>query len=393
MSLPGVKIIIGNGGLGRTAITEDGVAGLIVTGAAVAGKLELNKPYTLASTRDMVSLGITAETNFLAHKDITAFYAAAGEGAELHLMVVAEATTLTAMCTLTPNSPLCRLIDSAAGRIRLVGVNKIASAEEIAENTQGIDKDTVTAVSAAHLTAESYAKNIAPFRVFVAAPAFDETSEDLFKPREAGSNRSAVVLASDDTAKKTAAVGMVLGRAAKAEPQQSLGRVKDGAIAAKLYLTNGKSHTEMVSMAATLHDAGYIIPISYPTKNGAYLNGNPMASSIEDDYSELNLGRVIDKAMIVAYNTYISEIMDNILISEDGTLAPGICVSYSGMLENAVMASMAGQVSSFSVSIDSKQNVLSSGVLEIQCKIVPLATLQQIVVNLAFENPALKSVE
>lgn len=391
MSLPAVKVIVGNGGLGRTAITEDGVAGLIVTGKAVSGKLELNKPYTLTSTRDMVALGITAENNFLAYKDITAFYAAAGEGSELHLAVVAEATTLTSMCTLEPASPLCRLIDSAGGRIRLVGVNKIAPAEYTSEAAAGIDGDTVTAVSEAHKTAESYAKNIAPFRVFVAAPAFDETSETLFKPREAGSNRAAVVLASDDAVGKSAAVGMVLGRAAKAEPQQSLGRVKDGAIAAKLWLTNGKSFAEMASLSATLHDAGYIIPISYPTKNGAYLNGNPMASSIEDDYSELNLGRVIDKAMIVAYNTYISEIMDNILISEDGTLAPGVCVSYSGMLENAVTASMNGQISSFNVSIDSKQNVLSSGVLEIQCKIVPLATLQQIVVNLAFENPALKT--
>lgn len=130
---------------------------------------------------------------------------------------------------------------------------------------------------------------------------------------------------------------------------------------------------------------------SYPTKNGAYLNGNPMAAPVTDDYSELNLGRIIDKATVVVYSTYISEIMDNIQISEDGTIAPGVCVAFSSMIDNAIASTMGSQISSFSASIDSKQNVLSTGALAINCKIVPLATLQEINVMLAFDNPALKS--
>lgn len=52
-----------------------------------------------------------------------AFYTAAGDGAELHLLVVDEAKKLTDICSMGDGSPLKKLIDSAAGRIRLVGIN------------------------------------------------------------------------------------------------------------------------------------------------------------------------------------------------------------------------------------------------------------------------------
>lgn len=390
MALPNVSITLGSGGLGRVATTDDGVAGLILTGAEVTDKLELNKRYQLSGTSDLEKLGITEATNPLAYKEVRAFYSQTGEGAELHLLIVAAATTLTAMCDSTAGSPLCKLIDSTGGRIRIVGVNKLTPKEYEAVTTQGIDADAITAGDAAHKTAESYAKQIRPFRILLPAPLFKEDSDDLFAPAESSYNRVAYLLASDDEVNKSAAIGMVLGRAAKVEPQQSLGRVKDGSLAPSLNLTNGKTFIEMGGMAGTLHAAGYIIPVSYPTKNGAYLNGNPMATPVTDDYSELNLGRIIDKATVVTYSTYISEIMDNIQINEDGTISAGVCVSFAGMIENAIAASMGSQISSFSVEIDSKQNVLSTGALQINCKIVPLATLKEINVLLAFDNPASK---
>lgn len=391
MALPNVNISLGNGNLGRINASTDGVAGMVLTGAAVADKLQLNKHYLLGSTREMTTLGIEAQANPLADKEIRAFYAQAGEGAELHIVIVAEATTLTHMCDPADGSPLGKLIDGAGGRIRIVGVNKIAPELYEADVEQGIDKDAITAAEKAQQTTLNYAKSIKPFRLLMPAPAFDKDCEALFKPRQSSYNRVAFVLASDDSTKNSAAIGMLLGRAAKVEPQQSIGRVKDGSMATTLNLTNGSSYLDMASMANLLHDAGYIIPIGYPTKNGAYLNGNPMAAPMTDDYSELNLGRIIDKATVVAYDTYISEILDNISVSTDGTLSPGVCVSFASMLENAVQSAMGTQISSFTVSINPNQNVLSTGVLEIQCKIVPLATLQEIKVNLAFENPALKS--
>lgn len=390
MPLPNVNIKLGNGNLGQTSATDDGISGLILTGKAVEGKLELNKHYQLSSTRDLKGLGLMEDTNPFAVKEIKAFYAQAGEGAELHLLIVSEATTLTAMCDPADNSPLRRLIDAAAGRIRLVGINKLPPAEYEADTTQGIDADAITAAANAQKVAESYANQIRPFRLLLPAPAWTGSTDSLFKPTESSYNRVAFILASDGviTGTYTAAVGMILGRAAAMEPQQSIGRVKSGSLAADGYYTSGDNYLEKSGLAESLNDAGYIIFINYTAKNGCYLNGDQMAAPLSDDYGQLHLGRIIDKAMIIAYTTYISEILENIAVDEKGSLSTGACKSFEGMIENAIAGNMGNQISSFTAYVNPAQNVLSTGKLEIDCKLVPLGVLREIQVNLSFENPA-----
>ncbi len=391
MGLPKVNIKLGNGNLGQSSATDDGVAGLILTGKAVEGQLELNKSYQLSSTRDLATLGITEENNPLAFKEIRAFYAQTGESAELHFLMVSEATMLTAMCDPADGSPLRKLIDSAAGRIRLVGVNKLPSEEYEADLAQGIDGDAISAAEKAQQTADDYAGQIRPFRLLLPAPAWNGSTENLYKPSESSYNRIAFVLASDGAIGEAypAAIGMILRRAAAMEPQQSIGRVKSGAIASTGYFTSGNSYLEKSGMVESLNDAGYILFIGLTAKNGCYLNGAPMAAPASDDYNQLHLGRVIDKAMIIAYTTYISEILENIAVDEDGSLPSGACKSFEGMIENAVNSEMGSQISSFSAYVNPNQNILSTGKLEIDCKLVPMGVLREITVNLSFDNPAL----
>lgn len=390
MGLPKVKINLGNGNLGQTSITDDGIAGMILTGRAVDGTLELNKHYQLSSTRDLKGLGITEENNPLAAKEIKAFYAQAGDGAELHLLVVSEATTLATMCDPADGSPLRKLIDAAAGRIRLVGINKLTPAEYEADTTQGIDADAITAAANAQQTADDYAGQIRPFRLLLPAPGWTGTTENLYKPAESSYNRVAFILASDGAiaGEYSAAVGMILGRAAAMEPQQSIGRVKSGSLTPEGYFTSGDNYLDKIGMAESLNDAGYIFFTSYTAKNGCYLNGDGMAAPASDDYGQLHLGRIIDKAMVIAYTTYISEILENIAVDEKGNLPVGACKNFEGMIENAVAANMGNQIGSFTAYVDPSQNILSTGKLEIDCKLVPLGVLREIQVNLSFENPA-----
>lgn len=385
--LPNVKITVSNGNLGRVAPSDDGVAGLVLTGEAVAGKLTLNKPYLLNSTRDLITLGVTSETNYLVDKEVKAFFAQAGEGSELHLVVVSNATTMTQICAASAESPLSKLIESAAGRIRLVGINKVTPAEYVSEETQGIDSDAITAMQAAQECAESFTERVYPFRLLIAASGWTGSTESLFKPSEANCNRVAMVLASDDEG-KSAAIAQVLGRAARIEPQQSLGRVLDNQIATKGWYTDGSEMLDKAGLGNALHDAGYIFYRSFPRRNGCYLNGSPMCAPVTDDFSTLHNGRIIDKAVIVAYSTYISQIQDNVQIASDGTLNIAVCKSYEGMIDNAVGVAMKGQISGFESYVDPAQNVLSSGTLEIVCGVTPLGVLDQIKVNLSLTNPA-----
>lgn len=393
MNLPNVNIVIGNGNMGNISLSDDGIAGLILTGAAVANKLELNKVYVLGSTLELAKLGITAETNPLAHKEITAFYNVAGEGAELHLLVVGEATTLTQMCSQDADSPLRKLVNSAAGRIRLVGINRNTPADYEMTAEKGLDADVITAIASAHTVAEDFLTSIAPFRVLLPALGWDGQTDNLYKPREGSYNRVSVVMASDGKfgASKlySAAIGQVLGRAAKISVHQNLGRVRDGAIAPKGYLTDGKTPEEHFSLMNLLEDAGYIFYRTFVGKNGYYLNGDATATDLADDYCFLSSGRVIDKAMVVTYRTYIDDILDNIQVDPaKGTIPVSICKSFEASIIRAVNTSMGDEMSSFTAYIDPNQNILANGQMTITCKIVPLATLREITVNLSLNNPA-----
>lgn len=392
MNLPNVNIVIGNGNMGNISLSDDGIAGLILTGAAVANKLELNKVYVLGSTLELAKLGITAETNPLAHKEITAFYNVAGEGAELHLLVVGEATTLTQMCSQAADSPLRKLVNSAAGRIRLVGINRNTPADYEMTAEKGLDADVITAIASAHAVAEDFLTSIAPFRVLLPALGWDGQTDSLYKPREGSYNRVSVVMASDGKfgASKlySAAIGQVLGRAAKISVHQNLGRVRDGAIAPKGYLTDGKTPEEHFSLMNLLEDAGYIFYRTFVGKNGYYLNGDATATDLADDYCFLSSGRVIDKAMVVTYRTYIDDILDNIQVDPaKGTIPVSICKSFEASIIRAVNTSMGDEMSSFTAYIDPNQNILANGQMTITCKIVPLATLREITVNLSLNNP------
>ena len=391
MPRPSVNITLGNGNLARVATSSDGIAGMVLTGKAVPAKLELNKHYQLNSARDLDTLGIAASDNPLAYKEVRAFYQQAGNGAELHLVVVSEATTLTAMCD-PADGPLHTLIDGSGGRISIVGVNKIAPDGYSPDLDQGIDGDAITAAEKAQATAEDYATTrIWPFRVLMPAPAWSGTTEGLYKPREGSYNRVHFVIASDEATGRSAAVGQALGRAAFIEPHQSLGRVMDGAVASAGYATNGKTYLETAGLADALYDAGYILYVGYPGRNGVYFSGDSAAAPLSDDYSELYLGRIVDKAIRVVYDTYISSILDNIIFEKDGTLPLGACVSYQGVVTNAIASAMGGQISDFEAYVDPRQNVLSSGQFNIECGISPQGVLRTINVNLGFTNPALKN--
>lgn len=393
MGLGNVNIKLENGSLGRVAVLDDGVAGLILTGKAVTDKLELNKVYLFSSSRDLTIHGVTEENNPLLYKEVSAFHEQAGDGAELHVIVVSEATTLAQMCAVDDGSPLKKLIDHAAGRIRLVGVNKLPPAEYSADTEQGIDGDVITAAAVAQNVAESYRDKINPFRLFLPALAWNGSTESLFKPREGSYNRVGFVLAADKKIGDVAspAVSRVLGRAARIPVNHSIARVKDGTIAADGFLADGKTPEEDAGMLDALHDAGYIIYRTFVGKNGYYLNDDCMAAPLSDDYSNLNLGRVIDKAILIAHAAYVDEIQDSIEVDDNGQLPQYLCTYFEANMENAVAANMQNEISSFNCYIDPKQNILSTGMMNVNCKIVPRGILKEINVTLGFNNPALKS--
>lgn len=393
MALPNVNITLGNGNIGTVTLSDDGIAGLILTGTAVATKLDLNKVYVLYSSNDLLKLGITKENNPLAYKDIVAFYKSAGDGAELHLLVVSEATTLTQICSTEPGSALQKLVDSATGRIRVVGINRNPPAEYTPTIEKCIDGDVITAINNAQSVAQSYTTKIAPFVVLIPAIGWDGKTEELYQPREGSYNCVSVVLASDgkygNSKLYSAAIGQVLGRTAKSPVNISIARVKDGAITADGFLTNGETPDENYNLWNILHDAGYLFYRNYIGKNGYYLNDDATAVATTDDYHRLCLVRVIQKAVVICYKTYIDEILDSVQVdSDNGQLPAPLCKAFEQSVIRAINTNMADEISGFTAFIDPKQDLITSGALRVQCKVIPTALIKEINVDLSFNNPS-----
>ncbi|MFI3322091.1 MAG: DUF2586 family protein [Rikenellaceae bacterium] len=391
--LPNVNITLGNGNIGTVTLSDDGISGLILTGTAVTDTLSLNKVYTLSSASDLVKLGITETNNPLVYKEIVGFYTTAGDGAELHLLVVSEATTLTQMCAITAGSPLQKLIDSTAGRIRIVGLNRNPPSTYEPTEKNCLDGDVITAVAAAQVLAESYMAKIAPFVVLLPALGWDGETDGLYQPREGSYNNVSVVMASDgifgESEYYSAAIGQVVGRAASSAVNISIGRVKDGSIAAEGYFTDGNTPEDDYSLWNTLHDAGYIFYRTYIGKNGYYLNDDATCVATTDDYHRLCLTRVIQKAVVICYKTYIDEILDSVQVDADtGQIPTALCKYYEQNVIKAINTNMEDEISGFTAYVDPAQDLITSGALEIQCKIVPTALLKEINVDLSFYNPS-----
>lgn len=388
--LPRVLVALGSGNLGAVNATMDGVAGLVLSGTAVEGKIALNEAKQIFSLKDLDPLGITSENNELAYKDVKAFYQVAGDGAELWMILFSDSMNLADVVDgAEADRPVSKLLDAASGRIRLLGCNKKLPSGYVPTATNGIDQDVENALVKLQANLNSYATQYKPVRAFLPGLAWIGSGEGLVNLRQNSQNRCAVVLGAD-TPDGLAAIGLTLGVAASRQVHRNIGRVKDGAVLATAWLTDGSNAGAKENLWPLLHENGFIFFRSYQGKNGFYFNDDPMCAPASDDYASLALGRVIDKAIVIAYTTYVDELLDNVEIDQAGKLPASTCKYFEGRINNAVNSLMAGEISNFRSFVDPDQNVLSTSRLAVVGGITPLGTLREIVFNLGFENPALE---
>lgn len=398
MSLPKVEIKIQNGQLGQTLQTDDGIAGMILTGSAVADKklgdetveqIKLNKPRQLFNLRDAEALGITAlGENAFAHGQIQKFYEEAQPGAVLWIMLVDGKVSMTQACDpLGPYAPA--LEDASQRKIKLLAVSTKASTSSSADPVSGLDADVSTAVEKAQDLADNYAEHYRPFRVILDGKCFSGVPADLKDYTEDDKNRVCLFLCNDDKNSKNADVGTLAGRLAAIPVQRNIGRLKDGALEAKkMYFTDGKSVDFYQDAWEQIHDKGYIICRTYTGKSGYFFADDPTLTSPADDCNSLARGRVIDKVIELTYATYVNELLDEIPLDEYGNINPVIVKSWQNMIENAIDLTMTakGEVSSVKAYINPDQLILETGRTRINLRILPVGYNKIIEVELGFDK-------
>ena len=390
MGFPKVEIEVQNGQLGQTEGTEDSVAGLIAFDTAKVG-IGSNEPKQVFSLKEVEELGFNKINTVYEHAK--QFYSQAGEGAELWITILSPAVLMTNAIDIA-NGFASKLLDAAEGRIRILGITREPDEAYEPVYADGIDPDVINAITKAQELAEAYAAAYKPLRVIVGGRDYQGVIADLADLTERTDNRVAVLLGGKGESSLEACVGLALGRLAAVPVQRKIARVKDGDLGLSVaYLSDGATTIDELSEAEleAIHNKGYITLRKYFGRNGYFFTDDPTATGATDDYNTIGRGRVIDKAISLAYQTYVNELQDDVELDPDtGRLEAGVIKSYQASVKRSIEQNMLadGEISGVTVVLDPLQDVLTTNKVEVTVSILPKGYSSNIVVKLGFTNPA-----
>jgi hypothetical protein len=392
----GVSVTLTNGQLGGTLQTNDGVMGLVLTGTSESGGYVAGTPILVTGLPSLTAAGISQTGNPFAYRHVTEYYNEVGNGATLYLMLVPPSMTVAQMALNTNANGAVALLNFAQGAIKVLGILADDAAVHTAGGTvtisNGLNADVYTAASNIAVTAQSYFAQQWPFRAIIGGSSYSGTASALTTVNSGTTNNRSAILIGDtlsyNATYSSAAIGLLLGKIASIPVQRKISRVKDGA------LTNTSVYLHTSAYAGTGYDnvtiagKGFITFTQYANVSGFFFSGDPMLTATTDDYCMLARGRVIDKAQILAYATYIQEVDDEIPTAVDGTIDPGFAKYLQQQVINQISNTMVAQSECSGVDcyIDPGQNILSTNTLNIVLKVRPVGYSTYINISLGFEQ-------
>ncbi|MBX2904991.1 MAG: hypothetical protein KF744_03075 [Taibaiella sp.] len=388
-----VNITLANGQLGLTLQTNDGITGLVVTGTSEGGYTTGN-PILITSLAGAEAEGITTTGNPFAWRQVREYYDQAGTGAQLYLMLVPPTMTVVQMADYTNVNGVKKLLDYAGGKIKVVGLVSDDVAIDGAGGTitiaAGLNADVYTAVARMDDTANNYFNAHKPFRAVIGGTSYTGVAADLTDLTLGTTSNRTSILIGDTVSGAGACVGLALGTIASVPVQRKISRVRTGPISAVTAFVGVNSIESVEDSLSAIAERGFITFTKYANTSGYFFSGDPTCTAPTDDYAMLARGRVIDKAHILAYTTFVQVVDDEVPVNADGTLDAGFCKWLSQQMVNQVNNTMTAnkEISSVTCFIDPAQNILSTNTLNVVLSIIPVGYATEINISLGFSNPA-----
>ena len=386
MSLPNIKFNISKNGLGLLQADIQKIPGVVLTGVTVAGvnKVTTGNSYQIFSLEEAENLGIEETgTNAFAHKQIKAFYGEAKKGAELWFMLVTQATTMEAMADLS-NVFAKKLLSDSQGKIRIIGfVKKAGTTETIVD---GLDEDVKLAVIKAQALCEDFASRYYNVRSIISGNKFNGNVASLKDYTTTDFNKVAILLANTDGSNE-ASVGLALGRMASIPTQRKISRVKDGAVEPlNAYFTNGAKVKTLDTAWDAIDNKAYIFLRSFANRSGYYFTGDKTLTKVNDDFNSLARGLVMDEAVLIAYDTLVEELSDEVPVTPAGNIHPAIVKGWQNAIDRQLKGLMVdtGKLSGAKSYIDENQNVLISNNMDVDLQLLPVGYSDFITVKIGF---------
>lgn len=391
-----VTITLANGQIGGSIATNDNVVGMVLTGAGT-GLLALLTPTKVVSVLDAAAKGIGDAAEPEAAKFVKEFYSIPGTlGAPLYIMLVANTASLVDLCNINTANGIKKLTDYANGTIRVLGVSRTPAVGYVPATPKFIDSDVIAAVTPAKAFATAMFNAHTPLRILLAARVHDVTNATIDAPNTMTANNVGLVIGGTANDGKTA-MGLILGRVAATAPHVNIGKVKDGDLPINAYYIGNLpiKQDEATPNAAwyqqidQLADAGYITVKTYANKAGYFISDDPMAVAKSDDYASLANGRVIDKASIIAYQTYVEEINADVDLDDNNEIEPVVLKDLESTTVNNLNINMAESMSGApKVFVPEGQQITATSKFKTKLRIRPKGYLRDIDVELGFYSPS-----
>lgn len=385
--LPKVIFEYGNGALGQTVSSADGLLCIAVCGAiTVDDTFSLAKHYSIRKLADLEALGVTAENNALLYKTMQHFYLTTPEGTQVY--VIGYPSTLKMSDVLNKDNPYLRnVIESTNGQLRGLVVTKVAEATPTITN--GLNDDMAAAMINAQMLGEwSKDARYAPIFTILDGLNFSGDAQVLEDLKTHQYNRVGVVIGSTDKGSPNQSVGLVAGRIATTSIDTNIGRVADGALNV-LTMYAGDTPIELAD-TESIYNSSYITFRTFTGISGYYIADDLLATKETDDYNHLTALRTIDKAFRIAYTVLITQLLDKVQVKSNGTMLQPVIVSWQQIVENAITSNMIGELSDdngdggVKCYIDPTQDVLATSTINIELRVRPYAYARYINVLLGF---------
>lgn len=395
MSFEGVKITKLEGGLGRTAPSDDNVMMLVAALETLPATIINYKPYKLIQPRDAELLGFNesfdANEKVLVKHRVDEFFRLSPDG-ELWLVPVPHEDPVGT--PITPQAVMAKAEFKAALReaAAVKGIGFAGFAQAIAATV------TTLPLAQAFVAEMALEKRLVDFILLEGQPAALIAGVNALPDLRTNAAPNVSVVIAQDPAiaaldalyANYSAIGSALGMLSVRQVNENLGSVNilskpsakraqsdypltEGTKWASASLSNGLKVVELSGAdKKALTDKGYIYAGSYDGYGGVFFNSSPTATVETSDYAFIENNRVWNKAARLIRTTLLPEIKGTVKKDPTTGYIRSTTISRWSGLVNAALEKMnaADEISGYDVYINPKQVLSASSPLVVKAQVV-----------------------
>lgn len=411
------------GTMGADASLADGTSGMMTTGVAVPGGLQLDTTYTLYSLEDLESLGVDeaydTANGVLLHDQVSEFYRKAPIATPFWLRVASRETTLAQLADRTLTHAK-QLLKDGNGAVRQLAICKNPDETYLGPTIEhGADADVWAAVPKAQALKEEEFAQFRPVAIMLEGRAFNGNAADMIDISTLQApdvmirweQDPGVVARNEAAYANYAAVGVLLGISAAIRVHQHLGAAgnrvcnlqsaADGrflsAGVSGGHLMNALSDPTLLALKAKFFNFSRRITDTarpYATHNGIFAEDTftcvNEADKVLGAYNRWERIRTIDKAALVERSAMLPYLKGDLLASPEGTLDSLQCANMEADVVTQLNAEMyrQGEITSANCVIDPTQSAYSSSGIYADTSVQPKGVAYRINIRNRFSATA-----